>query len=254
MPVYLPAPEPDRRGPDGKGRNRLRIESVWFDECALRPTSWQTLWIAQADTRRAWYGNFGPCGRKGRCGGCPVWEAPPLACRDHGDGSGRMLARLDPHRRDLAWLMVCPELGWDSYGYPWTWAELARLRGWQADRGYFDEHGEGFWLRRVPVTGTVRRRLPLAWLAAGRDAVAGALASGQACRTPDQPIQARCQWGPDGRYEVLGGLDQLAAAIRRGAQTVGADIDPVPAGEPLRPPFWDFAAATAFVRLEGAAR
>lgn len=177
MPVYLPAPEPDHRGPDGKGRNRLRIESIWLDECALRPTSWQTLWIAQTDTRRAWYGNFGPCGRTGRCDGCAVWEAPPLACRDHGDGSGRMLARLDPRRRDLVWLMVNPDLGWDSDGYRWTWAQLARLRGWQADRGHVDEHGEGFWLRRVPVTGTVRRRLPLTWLVAARDAVTAALTS-----------------------------------------------------------------------------
>jgi hypothetical protein len=242
VPVYLPAPEPDRRGPDGKGRNGLRIESIWLDECALRPTSWQTLWIAQTDTRRAWYGNFGPCGRTGRCGGCAVWEAPPLACRDHGHGSGRMLARLDPRRRDPVWLMVNPDLGWESYGYRWTWAQLARLRGWQADRGHVDEHGEGFWLRRVPVAGTVRRRLPLTWLVAARDAVAAALASGDCSPAPDRPIPARCRWGPDGLYEVRDGLYRVAAAIRRGERTIDADIDPVPSAEPLRPPFWDFAA------------
>ena len=139
--------------------------------------------------------------------------------------------------------MFSAALGWDSFGYLWTWAQLARLCGWQAERGHVDEHGEGFWLKRVPVSGTVRRRLPLAWLIVERDAMAAVLASRRPSRTPDQPILARCRRGPRGRYEVRGGLHRVAAAIRRGARTIDADIDLVPGGEPMQPPFWDFAAS-----------
>lgn len=154
MSVYMPAPATPAAGPDGKGWNRLRIEAGFMctDECALKPRSWQSLWIAQTDTRRSHYGTCGPCGLRGDCDNCPVWAKSHelLTSPDHGDGSGRMLARID-RVRGLVWLMVEPELGWDSVGYPWTWEDLARLSGWVVERGYQDEHSEGFWLRRVQV-------------------------------------------------------------------------------------------------------
>jgi hypothetical protein len=48
---------------------------------------------------------------------------------------------------------------------PWTWEDVVRVRGWDLDRAYLDEHGEGFWLEhtnRVPALGVVITSRPRA--------------------------------------------------------------------------------------------
>ncbi len=161
MPVYLPAPQRDPRGPDGQGWNRLRIESFWNDECALKPTTWQTLWIAQTDTRRASYGNFGYCGRKGDCDSCPVmarFTSERLTMPAYGSRTGRLIARPDPQRRGLVHVFNNPDFAdWGHWAWWWTWQELARVDGWEVGRGFWDEHGPGFWLIRTtaePAAGS----------------------------------------------------------------------------------------------------
>ncbi|MFF3665434.1 hypothetical protein [Microtetraspora malaysiensis] len=76
MPIYLPAPAHDSRGPDGDGWNRLSLNAgpVYPGQCALAPTSYATLWESQ-DTRRARWGGFGPCVRCGDCTSCPAMSA-----------------------------------------------------------------------------------------------------------------------------------------------------------------------------------
>jgi len=145
MPVYLPVPARNPRGPDGQGWNRLRVDAdLSSDECALRPTSYATL-VESRDTRRARYGGFGPCARDGQCGGCPVLNAKPRTLQAFGD---RVLVRV--HDRDGdAHLMNRPEDGWASCGYRWSWADLSRLEGWDVGSQHHDEHGEGFWLTRT---------------------------------------------------------------------------------------------------------
>ena len=112
----------------------------------MRPTSYATLWESQ-DTRRARWGNFGACGADGQCNNCPVLNAAPERLEAFTD---KVLVRI--HERDgKPWLMNNPDHGWASFGYPWTWEELARLGGWEVGRSYCDADGDGFWLVRAPL-------------------------------------------------------------------------------------------------------
>lgn len=147
MPVYLPAPQ--AAAPDGRGWNRLRIETPYgTGECALRPLT-ATKLFETWDTRRAAYGGFGPCPRRGDCDGCPVFARlsgprPRLSAL-----ADQILFRIHPHHPGELWAMDHPERGWESWGYIWGFDELALVQGWDFDRLHHDEHGEGFWLRRV---------------------------------------------------------------------------------------------------------
>jgi hypothetical protein len=147
MPIHLTTPESSCVGPDGQGTNRIAIGSLAGDECALRPRSIAAL-VEAWDTRRARYGGFGACTNHGDCRNCP-WlaalaeplELPVL------DIDERVWLRVNP-ADGRVYLLHQPEKGWDSWGYSWSWDELARLNGWAYDGRLVDEHGESFWLRR----------------------------------------------------------------------------------------------------------
>lgn len=152
MPLYLPAPAHDPRGPDGRGWNRLRVESIVGDQCALLPHSYAALYEAQ-DTRRAAWGPFGPCHRAGACTGCPrftqlretrtliAFPGPRVLVRLAGDGPiPQPHVMTDPD----------PAAGWASASTPMAWNELVRLAGWKLGRQHHDEHSAGFWLEREP--------------------------------------------------------------------------------------------------------
>lgn len=147
MPIYLPAPKHDPRGPDGQGWNRLGLHFATLkpqDQCALRPRDTKSLREMQ-DTRRARWGGYGVCPAKGACEGCAVFhdhfEFDPLA--------DRVLVRVD--HRGHAWLMDKPHAGWSSKAIPVTWQQLALIDGWQLGSDYRDKHSRGFWLVREPV-------------------------------------------------------------------------------------------------------
>jgi hypothetical protein len=166
MPIYLPAPAHDRRGPDGQGWNRLSLNAgpVHAGQCALRPRSYATL-RESWDTRRAQWGGFGPCGRAGYgrevpdCRTCPVLAGERRELHSfEPDVLVRVLIRDgqtigEPH------VMNRPGNGWESTSQVWTWQELARLEGWRLGRRHVDEHGEGFWLHAEwPPSGGVYGR------------------------------------------------------------------------------------------------
>ena len=80
----------DPRGPDGQGRNRLRVEVVTpAPRCRLRPETYEAAWTH--DNRpthaAACWSSFGPCVYSGDCAGCPLavkraaswlfWPDPP---------------------------------------------------------------------------------------------------------------------------------------------------------------------------------
>lgn len=169
MPIYLPRPPHDPRGPDGKGWNRIGLYNADLsaDECALRPRSYGALWESQ-DTRRATYGVYGPCTRQGQCDGCPVLAAivngpaPPLRPA----GVDRVLVRVKsrPAFPDALFdqcmihtphLMDDPEQGWHSASTPTTWDRLSHAlgHGWTLGRRHVDDDspgvGEAFWLHRA---------------------------------------------------------------------------------------------------------
>ncbi|RLL70303.1 hypothetical protein [Streptomyces sp. Z26] len=147
MPIYLPAPAPRLGGPDGRGWTRLSIASMGGlggDECALRPLDY-THWLeSYADTRHARYGGYGACVRAGQCNECPI-----LAARSHLDAfDSRVLVRVHPED-GRPYLMSRPEDGWASGALRWSWERLARMEGWEPDGRHQDQHGGGFWLKRV---------------------------------------------------------------------------------------------------------
>src|ERR1700761_7583079 len=120
MPIYLPRPRRDPRGPDGQGWNRIHFYPVGYDECALRPTDAATL-MESSNSWRASYGLFGPCVTDdGDCPNCPLFQQVtgerPFTQLAFGD---RVLFRISP-RTGQPMLMNKPEQGWGSKAEPWT--------------------------------------------------------------------------------------------------------------------------------------
>ncbi|MEH0579058.1 MULTISPECIES: hypothetical protein [Streptomyces] len=171
MPIYLRAPEAPAGGPDGKGWNRLSLNSHggFLAQCALRPRRWGALLESQ-DTRRARWGGFGPCANRGNCEDCALRKAINEQPTTVEVNAPRVLVRIEPlYAGDDVVFNAGPD-GWrlwvttgpDDRDYrnrrPWVWEEAARVHGWDLGRPYIDEHGEGFWLERttrVPAWGCV---------------------------------------------------------------------------------------------------
>lgn len=170
MPIYLREPEAAPGGPDGKGWNRLSLGAHFGTgggQCALRPRSWGALVEAQ-DTRRARWGGHGPCIRRGQCDGCPVLEALNTRCTVVPVNAPQVLVRIEPVfppglvLTGPAGYRLWVTTGPDDRDYrnrrPWTWDDVVRVPGWDLGSMYFDEHGDGFWLKRttrVPALGCV---------------------------------------------------------------------------------------------------
>lgn len=167
MPIYLPMPRHDGRGPDGQGCNRLSLNAgPTSDQCALKPSSYATLWESQ-NTTRARFGSCGPCTRGGACGDCPVLAAamkpePLRALTDR--VLIRVLVRPSAHlfgtSTRVPYVMNKPELGWGSRGCPVTWQRLVQVlgHGWTLGKRHIDHDspggsdGEAFWLHKQDPT------------------------------------------------------------------------------------------------------
>ncbi|MFI1703006.1 hypothetical protein [Streptomyces griseoruber] len=169
MPIHLRAPEAPAGGPDGKGWNRLSLNSHggFLAQCALRPRRWGALLESQ-DTRRARWGGFGVCTNRGNCEDCPLRKAINEQPTTVEVNAPRVLVRIEEiHAGEDAIFNAGPD-GWrlwvttgpDDRDYrsrlPWVWEEAARVHGWELGRPCVDEEGEGFWLERttcVPAWG-----------------------------------------------------------------------------------------------------
>lgn len=146
-PIFIPAPPRYPKGPDGQGWNRLRVESIWGDECGLKPRSPAKLW--ETRNRPPAYGGYGPCPVGGACGTCPVLNAPrrQLLAR-----TGRVLVRIDPDDWGVLRLAEAASSEPDHPGEVWSWTQLARLDGWEPGCHGRDDEGEWFWLQQEPGT------------------------------------------------------------------------------------------------------
>jgi len=154
MPIYLPAPAHDPRGPDGQGWNRLSVSSgpMYAAQCALRPLTPSKLFESH-NTPRAQWGGFGPCVRDGECRSCPIVTRRPWRLRAF---TPRVLVRELQQPGHLEYhVMNDPDRGWDSGSVQWSLDVFATLDGWTYDRPHTDEHSRGFWLRaiRPPIAG-----------------------------------------------------------------------------------------------------
>lgn len=85
------------------------------------------------------------CPEPPECDTCPILRNQPRTLTALDD---RVLARIHPHDGHV-YLMNRPEDGWASGAQRWTWAEVARIDGWEIGRRYRDEHSDGFWLIRA---------------------------------------------------------------------------------------------------------
>ena len=135
--VLREPPEYDPRGPDGRGRNRLRIEFFGSVEakqlCRLRPRNAKALWEAlERDGRYADLDSCDGCGT-GRC---------PRSCRDRGAPFHGELYRVDEDGG--AWMMNRRDRGWAELGVFVSWSDAAeRLRRSPTGiRWCADKHGE----------------------------------------------------------------------------------------------------------------
>ena len=129
-------------GPDGQGRNRLRLEDAgpWLpDRCLLRPTDPQTLWEGLERPGHAEPTLFGLCDHAARHVRCIRLVRTDLARGAYPATCVRMLGDGKP------WLLNRPDRGWGEYGHPLRSLDraaeaLALARG--ALRWRRDEHGE----------------------------------------------------------------------------------------------------------------
>lgn len=145
MPIFLEAPTQDPRGPDGQGRNRLRVDSLDpTPRCALRPRSFPTLRESQNTMLAQWNGQFGRCISQGMCESCGHasyrFRLPEglehLVIRLHEDGSLHYSSEQDA--------------GWAANLTPIDWDDLATLEdGWVISRASRDQHSEFITITRV---------------------------------------------------------------------------------------------------------
>ncbi|MEV0297131.1 hypothetical protein [Nocardia sp. NPDC050710] len=164
MSIYLPAPRPNPRGPDGRGWNRISLGAHYgapASQCALRPHTYPALVDIRRGSRFSAWGPYDPCprapyseGERPDCLNCPVLTEKVsmldidadrvlvrLECRTVGTGFATE-ARLTP------WIVTDVAAGWDSPHQHWPWHRLARLEGWNVGRAHHDDCSEGFWLIR----------------------------------------------------------------------------------------------------------
>lgn len=144
MPIYLKPPAHKPTGPDGEGRNRLRIDILEpTPRCALRPRQYSALREA-FDTRLAqWGGHFDVCDGPGKCGACPRLER-----RFELDAFGdRVMVRIDSQGRPYA--MDRPEEGWGSWSMFLSWADIGSIEGWRVGPQERDDVSGYFWMTRT---------------------------------------------------------------------------------------------------------
>jgi len=143
MPIHLLPPNEDPRGPDGRGRNRLRVDTMTLSsQCALKPKSYPSLKYESTNTMLARWGWFGTCHKNGDCKNCEMLQPTELDF-----GQEKALVRIDEENNP--WIMNKPERGWGEYGKKVTWEFLARLRGWKIGETHKDEESSGFWLLKA---------------------------------------------------------------------------------------------------------
>jgi hypothetical protein len=139
---FLPPDDYNASGPDGKGRNRLRVEVMSpAPRCPFKPLTYEAAWESQhrPEHARLSWASFGLC-EGSACASCPAFSVgrerlyAPAVVREDADGR--------------AWLMSRREGGWAEFGYPYrTWGDL--LAAWDVilgNRGH-DEHGAYIYVR-----------------------------------------------------------------------------------------------------------
>jgi hypothetical protein len=93
------------------------------------------------DTRKARYGNYGPCDGRGQCNSCQrlhkteqwKWLSDEFFIRKDEDGQ--------------PWIMNRPDDGWGEYGIRVSWEFLSRIKATFVRSK--DQHGPTIIMRRI---------------------------------------------------------------------------------------------------------
>lgn len=144
MPIYLTPPAHNPVGPDGEGRNRLRVDALEpMARCALRPRQYSALREAR-DTRLAqWGGHLDVCDGRGDCRACPRLERR----FELGAFGDRVMIRVDSQGRPFA--MNHPEKGWGSWSLFLSWSDIGVMEGWDIGPQERDDVSAFFWMTRA---------------------------------------------------------------------------------------------------------
>jgi len=106
----------DPRGPDGRGRNRLRIEAsdvIFPHRCLLRPSDLRSAWAAVERSSLVEPTLFGACDCRGDVCGRPAKHEPATPA---------LTVRVADD--DTPWLLNRRDRGWGECGRPSTWADV----------------------------------------------------------------------------------------------------------------------------------
>jgi len=145
MPVKLLPEGYIPRGPDGKGRNRLRVDAMEPNpQCALLPNDYTTMKEVHRGTIWARWGRYLPCLFVDKnCSECSIFQQ-----KNNLDlMTDRVAVRID--QQGMPHLMNHLEKGWASFGYLKTWAWFLSLEGWEPGPLERDKHGQYFWLTKA---------------------------------------------------------------------------------------------------------
>lgn len=142
MPIFLKAPSHNPNCHDGNGWNRIALHGgMCLDECALKPRTLSAFLEAQ-DTRRASYGQYGPCHNKGKCSECAFFNKTK-GWRFY---DNVIFIRSDNHNKP--WIMNRLDNGWDERGILTSWADLLRIDGAEFSR-FVDKFSSGVRAERM---------------------------------------------------------------------------------------------------------
>lgn len=156
MPIYLVLDDNyNPSGPDGKGRNRLRIDTISpMPRCALRPKTYDALRECQ-DTQRVKPDTcYDLCTNQGDCQNCPLFkgEYQPKMPEFFGD---EIYVREYPLNSSRDWAgqpMAMNKMkdGWGDYAkWGFTWADVMHWPGCYPAKFGRDEHSRWVLIKRL---------------------------------------------------------------------------------------------------------
>jgi len=152
MPIYLTYDPYNPSGPDGQGRNRLRVDAISPQpRCAFKPRTYAALWEAHDTSRAQWSDSYDYCTNGGDCQNCPFGNgefkgkvpasfADDLYIREIEDGATNAGQPMAMNR---------PDKGFAEFGkWGFTWTDVFHCPDRYAAKFGRDEHSRYVILRR----------------------------------------------------------------------------------------------------------
>ena len=143
-------------GPDGRGWNRLRVDTLGpSPQCAMKPKTYEALKheVRRGSSFCAW-GPYGPC-TGSDCRTCKYSQPFDFDLCDN----SRLLVRIIPAdgtRPEQLCLMNKPDI--NSRSCFVTWNQLARMANFEVAGKFRDNHTIGFWIEGCNFAATGKEK------------------------------------------------------------------------------------------------